>query len=144
MQNKHIGILIAVIGIMITIYLTVFYQPDWVKALLNNSTSEPKTAMFKGNVGNLSATFNLKFDYSKNKINGIYFYPSLPNVTYKLTGDLFMEGNKNHIKLTEYSNDIISATCELYSRDNDKVCYSGTMYNTDGQVFKMDFCKVNE
>ena len=136
MKNRNIGNILGIIGILVTIYLGVYYVPEWVKGIQHDNK---KTSLFKGNVGNLAATFNLRIDYSEQTVNGNYFYPSLPNIIYRISGSI---PTKTQMYLTEFTQGTQTASCTLLTSDD--VCWAGRMENTDGKVFNMSFCKVSE
>lgn len=93
-----------------------------------------KQTHYTGNVGNLVAKFDLDIDHNTNTISGTYYYPKRKGIIYSLVGNI--TGTK--IELTEYTNEKVSAKCNLSLTTN--ACYSGVMKNTDGKVFDMNLC----
>ena len=98
---------------------------------LTNATATTKT--YLGNIGKLSASFNLTW-YSDGKIEGKYYYPRRPNIIYTIKGKELKIGI---IQLTEYTGNIITANCDLSKQED---CFVGKMVNTDGRVLKMKIC----
>ena len=94
-----------------------------------------KSYQFKGQIGKLAANFDLTFNYSKNSISGVYYYPNRQDVFYSLSGKIMGD----QIELTELTENIITATCKLKILDD--LCYQGMMFNTDGREIPMSFCK---
>jgi hypothetical protein len=96
-----------------------------------------KGVHYTGNVGNMTAEFDLVLDYSANKVTGIYHYPKRKGVIYSLSGII----TNDQIRLTEYTSGSESANCTLDLTDEN--CYSGIMKNTNGKVLPMKLCREN-
>jgi len=99
-----------------------------------NPSRNSSAKSFSGKVGNLDASYNLKWS-SDGTISGTYYYPKRPNTIYTLTGKDLGNGN---IQLTEFTGNNVSAHCNLTLQGN---CYIGQMNNTDGRTFKMTICQ---
>lgn len=92
--------------------------------------------LFKGNVGEFQADFELTFDPVKRRVRGIYHYPKRSDMTYDLVGAITNKG----LELTEITANQVTATCFLKMLNAD--CYTGRMINTNGKQFEMSLCKV--
>jgi len=108
-------------------------SPPEKKAIVKDNNEILVTNNFNGNVGKLDASFTLNW-YADGRVEGTYFYPSRQGVVYSLKGT---ENSDGLLVLNEYTNDKLSANCELQKSNN---CYEGTMKNTDGRSFNMKFC----
>ncbi len=91
--------------------------------------------IMNGTVGKMQAVFTLTFNTNGNTVTGTYYNNAKPQKIYDLRGSI----NGNSLQLNEYTNGILSAKCVLEAYDHG--CYSGTMYNTDGRTFPMQFCE---
>lgn len=89
--------------------------------------------VLNGTVGKMQAVFTLTFNNSS--VAGSYYYNARPQKIYDLRGTL----NQNELHLNEYTKGVLSAKCVLESGQDG--CYTGTMYNTDGRVFPIQFCE---
>jgi RNA polymerase subunit RPABC4/transcription elongation factor Spt4 len=92
---------------------------------------------FTGRVGMLDANFILWW-YPDSSIEGSYTYPSRDNSSYTLKGKELETGS---ILLTEYTNGVETAKCELKFQNG---CYVGKMKNADGRTLNMFFCGLND
>jgi hypothetical protein len=100
----------------------------------NQTATSTTTKSFYGNVGKMQAFYNLTWN-NDGTINGTYYYPNRPNITYSLKGKDLGNGK---IKLTEYNGNNVTANCNLSLEGS---CYIGKMDNTDGRTFKMTMCQ---
>ncbi|HNW89219.1 MAG TPA: SH3 domain-containing protein [Bacteroidales bacterium] len=115
---------------------TIVQYQSKKKADVQNNNELLKSNNFNGNVGKLDAIFILNW-YTDGRVEGTYYYPSRKGIVYSLKGT---ENSQGSLVLDEYTNDKLSANCEL-QKSND--CYEGTMKNTDGRSFDMKFCIQN-
>ncbi len=91
---------------------------------------------YSGFVGRLKTLYSISWN-TDGTITGTYYYPDRNAVKYILKGKKMTNGS---IELTEFTNNIPSATCTLFPRDK---CYMGTMINTDGRQLKMSMCEID-
>lgn len=92
-----------------------------------------ETAIFKGKVGKLAATYTLVLREDQ-QVEGSYSYAGREQM-YSLRGR--MDEGDGSITLTEFTDGKATATCELVAEGT---CYVGQMKNTDGRSFPMNMC----
>ncbi len=88
---------------------------------------------YTGNVGRLSATFNIMW-MSDGTIQGTYYCDSRAYKIYALRGRKLSSGE---LEMNEYTDNTISAHCSLSFSGN---CFIGRMNNTDGRSFDIKMC----
>ena len=93
----------------------------------------PESTHFTGNVGKLSASFDLIIKKSGTAA-GSYYYNKYPAKAYTLQGRINDNGN---FELTEYTDGVETAKCYLTLAGS---CYTGVMNNTDGRNLVMKMC----
>ena len=91
--------------------------------------------VLNGTVGKMQAVFTLTFNPNGSTVSGTYYYNSRPEKNYDLRGSI----HGTNLQLNEFTKGVLSAKCVLESSQDG--CYTGTMYNTDGRVFPMQFCE---
>lgn len=92
-----------------------------------------ETAIFKGKVGKMAATYTLVLREDQ-QVEGSYSYAGREQL-YTLKGR--MDEGDGSIMLTEFTDGKATATCELVAEGT---CYVGQMKNTDGRSFPMNMC----
>ncbi|MEZ0298185.1 MAG: hypothetical protein ACAI35_17185 [Candidatus Methylacidiphilales bacterium] len=94
---------------------------------------------YTGRVGNMYAEFELTWS-DNGEVAGTYTYPGKRGTIYLLKGENVREGK---LMLEEYTGNDLTATISLRkSMDGDQVVWSGTMKNTDGRQFPVEFRRV--
>ncbi|MDF0720385.1 hypothetical protein P0M11_10295 [Kaistella sp. PBT33-4] len=91
--------------------------------------------IMNGTVGKMQAVFTLTFNPNSSTVTGTYYNNAKPRNIYDLRGSI----SGNNLHLNEYTNGVLSAKCVLEA--DGRGCYTGTMYNTDGRIFPMQFCE---
>ena len=136
-QSNTLKYWILSLGVGITVVIVSHYI---ITGNIFDKTPAPaKTdtpSLFTGAVGNWTAYFTLTFDYPNKTIHGTYSYPNRPGVIYKIEGTIL----GNDVELIEYTDNRVSARCSLHT--DDRICFTGTMNNTDGRRLSMNFCKT--
>ena len=101
--------------------------------------------VYGGSVGELQAIFFIEWTGTGNPVEGYYYYPAKGRAkTYKLTGSNPKAGVLILQEFTpqEDGSYELSASCRLTKKVSDRrIIWEGTMNNTDGRTFPMEFSR---
>lgn len=101
-------------------------------------SSVTQNIIMRGNVGKLSAVFNLKKNENSSEVSGTYYYPARARTRkariYQLSGKMTDE----QIEMTEYTDHVKTATINVHKTANN--CYDGQMQNTNGNILPVNIC----
>ena len=106
------------------------------KALPPNSANSASS--YSGSINSDSSTFNLSWN-KNNTVTGSFYYNYSPNQVYTISGTNFRKGEAD-IKV--FNGSQIIGTMKIYKQiGGNKICWSGSFYQSNGAAAPVSFCR---